>query len=163
MSEGIQDIIKEWLPDKCFVLKYKASRFACIIIFGNWFLIYIRDGFSSDVFHKQCDGVGPTLTFILSSSFHIFGGYAGDSWSSPTTPAPFPFYNYFASTPYTLAHRHAYEYKSNPSTFIFTISNPFSIPPTRYLLKEGNKYGMLCQGCYGPLFGGGGYGCDVSS
>ena len=40
-----------------------------------------RDGWDSNVFHKNCDGKGPTLT-IARFNNTIFGGFADHSWGS---------------------------------------------------------------------------------
>lgn len=38
--------------------------------------------FSAKKFHELCDGKGPTITIIRSTSKHLFGGYASISWNS---------------------------------------------------------------------------------
>ena len=42
-----------------------------------------RDGFSSQIFHKKCDGRGPTIVIAKSKqSNKVFGGYSEFSWSN---------------------------------------------------------------------------------
>ena len=41
-----------------------------------------KDGDSSEIFHKICDGKGPTVTLIKSKNGHIFGGYLTVPFSS---------------------------------------------------------------------------------
>ncbi|CDW87369.1 tldc domain-containing protein [Stylonychia lemnae] len=47
-------------------------------------LIYkgIRDGFLSSKFHEICDNKGSTVSFILSDSGQVFGGYTSKPWNS---------------------------------------------------------------------------------
>ena len=51
-------------------------------------LIYSSDDFgcSSYVFHKRCDGQGPTVTFVQSEDYDmVFGGFTSISWNSSET------------------------------------------------------------------------------
>jgi len=41
-----------------------------------------KDGDSSSNFHTRCDGEGPTVTIIETTSGNVFGGYTAASWSS---------------------------------------------------------------------------------
>eukprot|EP00026_Physarum_polycephalum_P009528 Phypoly_transcript_09656.p1 GENE.Phypoly_transcript_09656~~Phypoly_transcript_09656.p1 ORF type:complete len:440 (+),score=86.82 Phypoly_transcript_09656:73-1320(+) len=90
-----------------------------------------RDGFAADDFHRVCDGKGPTLALIQSSEGFLFGGYTPISWDST---------NGF------LAH---------PDCFVYTLTNPHSIPPTRYNLHRGNMEAICCSPLYSVTFGGG--------
>jgi len=62
-----QELLQEWLPSKTneLTLLYRATR----------------DGFNASSFHDKCDGKGSTLTIAKSSSGHVFGGYAVNSWN----------------------------------------------------------------------------------
>lgn len=75
------------------------------------------DGFSPNEFHKRCDDKSPTLTLFRVNQY-IFGGYSTDPWSSPII----------------------WMGKPNLNGFIFTLSNPHNIPPTRYFRTE-STYG----------------------
>jgi hypothetical protein len=79
----------------------------------------------------MCDNKGPTLTVIQSSTGYLFGGYTPLPWDASST------------------------YKSHPDMFIFTLTNPHTFPPTKYALKQADKYGIYCYCPYGPIFGGG--------
>ena len=48
---------------------------------SKWKLCYrARDhGWSSSTFHSQCDGLGPTVTFVRVGEY-IFGGYTDRNW-----------------------------------------------------------------------------------
>ena len=61
---------------------------------NNWLLPHLRNslksywalcwrasthGWSSQTFHRRCDGKGPTVTIIKVGSY-IFGGYTDKSW-----------------------------------------------------------------------------------
>ena len=41
-----------------------------------------KDGDSSEIFHKICNGKGPTVTLVKSKNGHIFGGYLTVPFSS---------------------------------------------------------------------------------
>lgn len=88
-----------------------------------------RDGMSPLDFHSRCDGIASTVTLIKSSNGFVFGGYAGEAWHGEGS----------------------YIYCSK--SFIFTVTNPHGIPPTRYLVNypECALYG---EDAYGPTFGG---------
>lgn len=50
------------------------------------------------------------------------------------------------------------QWKTHPLSFIFSLSNPHSLPPTRFSLKPGNPYAILCcpsSNKYSFAFGGG--------
>jgi TLD len=93
---------------------------------------HFRDGFTAADFHKHCDDKGPTLTIIHSSQGFLFGGYSPVPWDSTTKGT----------------------YKTHPDCFIFTLTNPHSIPPTKYQLKPGNPHGIYCAQSYHANFGG---------
>jgi len=84
-------------------------------------LIYkaTKDGFGKTDFHKTCDNKGPTITLILSDRGFLFGGYAPISWG-----------------------RTFDGYDTHPDCFLFTITNPHSISPTQYRLRNGNSYAL---------------------
>ncbi|CAF0815357.1 unnamed protein product [Adineta steineri] len=80
----------------------------------KWGLIYkaTRDGFSANAFHSHCDNKGPTMTIIQSSNNYIFGGYTSVSWAS------------------------SQKYQNDNAAFLFTLTNPHDIPPTKYNNKS---------------------------
>jgi len=41
-----------------------------------------KDGDSASNFHARCDGEGPTVTIVETTSGNVFGGYTSQSWSS---------------------------------------------------------------------------------
>jgi hypothetical protein len=97
-------------------------------------LIYVasRDGFSAATFHAKCDSKGPTIVLVKSDSGHLFGGYASLSWVSNST------------------------YQAADGSFLFTLTNPHNIPPTKYVLSANGKVqAMYSKQDYGPTFGGG--------
>lgn len=91
-----------------------------------WFIIF-RDGFGASDFHQHCDNKGPTLTIIQEQNGYLFGGYISLSWQSPDKA----------------------EYKWDRSAFIFTLSNPHNIPPTKYIPS---KQAFCNSVNYGPHF-----------
>ena len=105
--------------------------------YGNtaqkWELIYKAtcDGFHGDNFHNYCDGKGPTMTIIQSKDGnYLFGGYTEISWSSDGT------------------------YKSDPAAFLFTLTNPHGIQPTKFLKNPNKGYSIVHLKEHGPGFGG---------
>lgn len=70
-------------------------------------------------FHEKCDSTEATLTIIQSGS-NIFGGYTPLSW------------------------RYTGDFKKDPTIFLFTITNPFNIPPSQFYVKRLNDDGMNC-------------------
>jgi TLD len=91
----------------------------------------ISDGFKAQDFHRQCDNKGATLTIIRSRPHsHLFGGYSPLPWDSSST------------------------FKKHPDTFVFTLTNPHNIPPTKYAYDQTkNKETIFCTVYCGPLFG----------
>jgi TLD len=68
--------------------------------------------------------MGPTLTTIMSSDGYLFGGYIRTSISHDSPP----------NTEKHLLHAHS---------FLFTLSNPHAISPTKYPLRAGLYYNTL--------------------
>jgi len=94
-------------------------------------LIYkaTKDGFAAADFHQKCDGKGPTLTVIKSTGGHLFGGYTSKQWSSAK--------NRFG----------------DDSAFLFTLTNPHNIPPTKYSISGSDA--IYDEPTYHATFGGG--------
>eukprot|EP00347_Sterkiella_histriomuscorum_P012815 403367121 len=59
-----------------------------------------KDGFKTSKFHELCDGKGPTVSFILSDHGLVFGGFTSIPLTSPSK----------------------YQYHSDPSAFVFSLS-----------------------------------------
>ena len=86
-----------------------------------------KDGFASEVFHKKCDEIKPTLTIIKSHNSKVFGGYSDQSWTSTSN------------------------YKTSNNLWIFSLD-----AKEKYKLKNENAHqGVYCNASYGPTFGGG--------
>ncbi len=101
----------------------------------RWALIYkaSRDGFDANAFHTRCNNKGPTMTIIQSSNNYLFGGYTCTPWTSD-----------------------AGYYKHDTTAFLFTLTNPHNIPPTKYIIKPDNsQHAVYHRNDYGPTFGGG--------
>jgi hypothetical protein len=100
----------------------------------NFRLIYRAsiDGFSSDDFHKNCDGVSRTLTLVKEKeNGYIFGGYTESSWDSSNC------------------------FKIDNNAFVFSLLNREKKP-----IKMNVEYdhsAIYCGVSVGPSFGGG---CD---
>ncbi|CAF3889225.1 unnamed protein product [Rotaria sp. Silwood1] len=102
----------------------------------KWRLIYkgTRDGFKAEDFHRCSDNQGPTLTIIQSKEGGwLFGGYTSKDWRSVVG------YVEDLATP-----------------FIFTLTNPHNIPPTKYNIRPTKVLHAVAHSpAYGPTFGGG--------
>lgn len=85
-------------------------------------------GFSAEHFH-YCDRFQPMLILIRSCSGYLFGGY---SQASQTVQ---------------------FSVISDQSSFLFTLVNPFNIPPTILLPKADAVVGPMCDPSDGPVFG----------
>lgn len=99
----------------------------------TWELIYkaARDGFSGQDFHHCSDNKGPTMTIIQSKNDHyLFGGYAEISWTRCGV------------------------YKCDPAAFLFTLTNPHGIEPTKFFQKSDGKRSIGHAKADGPCFGG---------
>jgi hypothetical protein len=95
-----------------------------------------RDGFSSRDFHGHCDGHPNTLTIVLDSKGHIFGGYTTQAWESRT--------------------RDPYKADASGSSFLFTLHNPLKSPARKFRLKSDQKKSAIaCEYSWGPTFGEG--------
>jgi len=90
------------------------------------------DGYAASDFHRACDNKGPTLTLIRSKNGFVFGGYSVLPFDSTTNG-----------------------YKNHSEGFIFTLSNPHNIPPTKYPRKQQSTFAIFSYSTYGPTFGNG--------
>jgi hypothetical protein len=98
----------------------------------RWQLLYRanRDGFTAKLFHKFCDGQGPTMTVIKSQNGFIFGGFTTVPWSSTTTD------------------------KADSSAFLFTLKNCCGLQPTKYsILERSVQLAVSHKINNGPTFG----------
>ena len=99
----------------------------------QWELIYkaSRDGFDANAFHKHCDNKGPTMTIVQSDNGYLFGGYTAVAWTSSGG-----------------------SYANDSEAFLFTLTNPHSIPPTKYPINPASAGNAVYHSVnYGPYFG----------
>jgi len=113
--------------------KKKLSEF-----YGNtqqkWQLLYkaSRDGFDVNVFHNRCNNNGATMKIIQSNNNYLFGGYTSVAWASSN------------------------QYAVDSNAFLFTLTNPHNILPTKYPVQPSKTQHTVYHGNgYGPTFGGG--------
>jgi hypothetical protein len=99
----------------------------------KWDLLYrgSRDGFSSKAFHDKCDGIGNTVTFILTSSGGIFGGFTAIPWESGTG---------------------VYRTDVTGKSFLFVVKNLLSLRETKFRLSYA-PFAIYCNSTHGPTFG----------
>jgi hypothetical protein len=81
-----------------------------------------------------CDNKGPTLTLIRSSEDYLFGGYSVLSWDS------------------TSRFKKKLTKKKYSQGFIFTLTNPHNIPPTKYEINPQSGCSIYCIAECGPNF-----------
>ncbi|CAF3200699.1 unnamed protein product [Rotaria sp. Silwood2] len=92
-----------------------------------------RDGFDANAFHSRCNNKGPTITIIQSSNNYLFGGYTAIPWTSEVG-----------------------SWKNDNTAFLFSLVNPYKIPPTKYLINPGQSGNAVNHhSIYGPYFGAG--------
>lgn len=98
-----------------------------------WRLAYkaTRDGFSSTDFYRCCDRKGPTLTVILSTSGHLFGGYTSINWETHDD----------------------WKWSVDKDAFLFTLINPHKILPTKYPINPNSRNAIGCKSGIGATFG----------
>eukprot|EP00347_Sterkiella_histriomuscorum_P017890 403347584 len=65
MNSFQNKLISDW-NNKTFELLFQGSDY----------------DFKANKFHEKCDGISPTLIFILSDSGNVFGGYTRKAWQS---------------------------------------------------------------------------------
>ena len=94
-----------------------------------------RDGISGDAFHKKCNSKGPTISLFKNEKGYIFGGYTSVDWQGGGGI-----------------------YRSDPDSFIFTLTNMYNISPTKFP-NSNTSLSILDNSSYGPTFGGGA--CDI--
>jgi len=102
----------------------------------RWRIIYkaTENGFEASAFHKSCDkNEGPTVAIIQSTKGWLFGGFTKQSWAS-SSPG----------------------FKNDSSAFIYTLTNPNKIPPTRFNVTTTFVNTAIWASPYqGPTFGAG--------
>jgi len=93
------------------------------------FPIYVAsmDGDSGTDFHDKCDGKGPTVVIVETTTGNVFGGYTSVSWSSQG-------------------------WKRDPTSFLFQLRPRLSHFALR---NRDDRYAVYNGGSYGPSFGGG--------
>ena len=98
----------------------------------RWTLIHkaSKDGFDAASFHTHCNNQAPTMTIIRSNNNCLFGGYTAVPWTSDGT------------------------YKNDATAFLFTLTNPHNIPPTKYLVTASSAASAVMHNAtHGPYFG----------
>ena len=78
-----------------------------------------RDGFDASIFHELCDEEPDTLTLIKNTEGCVFGGYASEPWSSPSS----------------WIYPHGTFIHDN-SSFLFTLKNSANTPMKLTVIKE---------------------------
>jgi hypothetical protein len=98
----------------------------------QWQLIYrgTRDGFRKGDFVRHCADQGPTMTLILANGY-LFGGYTSKNWKNSITDI----------------------WNIDPMAFLFTLTNPYQISPTKYPIKSSGERATRSSCHFGPTFG----------
>jgi hypothetical protein len=89
------------------------------------------DGFGASDFHSKCDGIGNTVTVILTTKGWIFGGFSPLTWSL----------------------NGGYQADSTKQSFLFQIKDARNSAPRKFPISN-PTYAIYCQSSYGPTFGG---------
>jgi hypothetical protein len=100
----------------------------------QWTLIYrgSDDGFGASTFHNKCDGIGNTVTVILTTTGCIFGGFTPVAWESPDD----------------------YKSDSTSQSFLFRIKDSRNSAPRKFALSNPSQ-AINYQASYGARFGSG--------
>jgi hypothetical protein len=93
------------------------------------------DGFQSAKFHEQCDHKLNTISLIFANNF-IFGGFTLVSWHQEG--------------------EYGGNYKDDPFTEIFSISNPWH-QTIKFKYNSNDGFAIFCDNKCGPNKGG----CDI--
>ena len=130
-----QEKLKRWLQKPNDNLEMKNLTNISLIYRGS------RDGFKSSVFHELCDEKGETLVIIKSTDNYIFGGYTSISWDSTKWNGK--------NGKENNARR-----DGKGLEFIFTLKNPYDIPPSKFNIKKNwLDHSICCDINLGPIFG----------
>ena len=112
IDERERKLICDWISNNRKVkmtLLYKATR----------------DGDSSSTFHNKCNGQGPTLTLVKTSTGYRCGGFTNIPWDSSGN------------------------YKKDNDAFVFSMDTR-----SKYMSTNSDK-SIYCNSGYGPTFGNG--------
>lgn len=133
-------LLQNWIQDTLTqALKFKISKLSLGVLYDS-----SVHGFSDASFHKQVDINAPMLAIFKSCNGYLFGGFScalGAKCFAGIFPEICP-------------------------TFIFTLTNPYNIPATMFLPKNGISAGLIFKGFYqkyGPTFGVTGNGIELPS
>jgi hypothetical protein len=112
--------------------KYQTKQLMSLCEFKvdqKWNLIYraSQDGFEASKFHSKCDNKLNTLIVIKPTNGNVFGGYTEQTWN------------------------HAYNYKADPNSFIFSLINEFNKPIKIKCISP--EKAIASNERYGPVFG----------
>jgi hypothetical protein len=133
-EEEKQNISRPFFPDTSLLTleqQHMLNDF-CEKRNQQWQLIYreTRDGFGRGNFLRLCADQGPTITLILADGY-LFGGYTNRRWKNSRTEI----------------------WNKDPTAFLFTLTNPHRILPTKYPIKSSGENAIRSVlGC-GPTFG----------
>lgn len=98
---------------------------------SKWKLCYraTDHGWSSSTFHSQCNGLGPTVTFVRVGEY-MFGGYTDRNWHSGSS------------------------YTHSVHGFLFSFKNKDGLEPFKLHIKN-YQHAIYGNSGYGPTFGAG--------
>jgi len=123
-------------PFKSEIISYQQSlellNLCGFSLKDKWSLLYraTRDGFEPCDFHSKCDCQSNTLTiFKAKESKFIFGGFTTAFWDSSSG------------------------WKSDPSAFIFSLTNKNNKPLKMKIDPNRHKFAICCNSKNGPSFG----------
>jgi len=95
---------------------------------GKVLFVASKDGDSSNQFHSACNGKGPTVVIVESTTGAVFGGYTDVSWSSSSS------------------------YATSYNSFLFRLRPSMN----HYSIKKGRESTAIYRhSSYGPVFGSG--------
>ena len=120
LNEEEEKMIKNWILKK---LNKENSKIELNLLYK-----LTRDGDGCSTFHTKCDGKGPTIIIIQTTSGYKFGGYTSINWDNTTN-----------------------NYKKDELAFIFSLNKK-----KKYKIKSEKIGNAIWSGSnYGPIFGSG--------
>jgi hypothetical protein len=149
-SESVWQCAIEWIAHQCYPFDSQIiPNIPKIFAELHWKSFKIlwrgsRDGFGASDFHRLCDGHVNTLTVILDTNGNIFGGFTPLKWES------------WVWNGKDGLESNCWKADDSLKTFIFTLKNPYNVPPVIFPLKYLMKHEALeCISTWGPHF------CDI--
>jgi hypothetical protein len=71
----IPEVNATWGMIDSYMIRKKQKILRMIIVYRG-----TEDGFTAESFHKKCDNIPNTMTFVKTDMENVFGGFASIPW-----------------------------------------------------------------------------------